>query len=104
MPVFSVERHDEEEAVRLIVEGELDMDTGPHLHAEIERAHAAAPARLVLDLRGVTFFDSTGLQMVLDAEVRCGEAGRELLVLPGHGEARRVFELADVTDRLRIAE
>jgi anti-sigma B factor antagonist len=104
MPVFSVARHDEADAVRLVVEGELDMDTGPRLREEIDRAHAAAPARLVLDLRGVTFFDSTGLQIVLDAEVRCREAGRDLLVLPGAGEARRVLELADVTDRLGIEE
>jgi anti-anti-sigma factor len=102
--VFSVERHDADEAVRLIVDGELDMDTGPRLQEEIERAYAAAPARLVLDLSGVTFFDSTGLQIVLDTEVRCRDAGRELLVLPGRGEARRVLELADVTDRLQMEE
>jgi anti-sigma B factor antagonist len=104
MPVFSIERHDEDEAVRLVVEGELDMDTGPRLLDEIERAHSGAPPRLVLDLRGLTFFDSTGLQIVLDAEVRCRAEGRELIVWPGTGEPRRVLELADVTDRLRIEE
>jgi anti-anti-sigma factor len=104
MPVFAVDRRDEDDSVRLVVDGELDMDTGPRLREEIERAHAAAPARLVLDLRGVTFFDSTGLQIVLDAEVRCRKGGRELLVLAGQGEPRRVLELADVTDRLRMEE
>jgi anti-sigma B factor antagonist len=104
MPVFAVDRQDEDDSIRLVVDGELDMETGPRLQAEIERAHAAAPARLVLDLRGVTFFDSTGLQIVLDAELRCREAGRELLVLAGQGEPRRVLELADVTDRLRMEE
>ncbi len=102
MPAFSVDRHDEADCVRLVVEGELDMDTGPRLRDEIERAHGAAPGRLVLDLRGVTFFDSTGLQIVLDAEVHCRESGRELVVWPGDGEPRRVLELADVTDRLRL--
>jgi anti-sigma B factor antagonist len=104
MPVFAVDRHAEDDSIRLVVDGELDMDTGPRLQGEVERAHAAAPARLVLDLRGVTFFDSTGLQIVLDAELRCREAGRELLVLAGQGEPRRVRELADVTDRLRMEE
>jgi anti-sigma B factor antagonist len=105
MPVFSVERHDEDDdCVRLLVQGELDMDTGPRLHEEIQRVHAAAPRRLVLDLRAVTFFDSTGLQIVLDAEVRCREAGRELVVLAGDGEPRRVLELADVSDRLTLEE
>jgi anti-sigma B factor antagonist len=104
MPVFSIERHDEAARLRLVVQGELDMETAPRLQEEIERAHAAAPAVLALDLREVTFFDSTGLQIVLDAEVRCREAGRALVVLAGHGEPRRVLELADVTDRLTLEE
>jgi anti-anti-sigma factor len=104
MPVFSVERHDEAARLCLVVQGELDMETGPRLRAEMDRAHAAAPAVLALDLRGVTFFDSTGLQIVLDAEVRCRESGRELLVLAGDGEPRRVLELADVTDRVKLEE
>jgi anti-sigma B factor antagonist len=104
MPVFSVERHDEDACVRLVAAGELDMDTRSRLRDELERAHAAAPARLVLDLRGVTFFDSTGLQMVLDTDLRCRDAGRELVVLAGDGEPRRVLELADVADGLRMEE
>ena len=35
---------------------------------------------LVLDLREVTFFDSTGLQLVLDADVRAREEGRTFIV------------------------
>jgi anti-anti-sigma factor len=105
MPVFSVERREEaDDCVRLLVQGELDMETGPRLQEEVERAHEAAPRRLVLDLREVTFFDSTGLQIVLDAEVRCRAVGRELVVLAGDGEPRRVFELADVSDRLTLEE
>ena len=104
MPVFSVDRQDEADRVRLVVDGELDMDTGPRLRDEIDRVHAAAPVRLVLDLRGVTFFDSTGLQILLDADARCREAGRELLVLAGQGEPRRVLELADVIGQLRMEE
>ena len=104
MPVFSIERHDEPDRLRLVVLGELDMETGPRLRDEVERALAAAPAVLVLDLHGVTFFDSTGLQIVLDAEVRCRENGHRLVVRAGDGEPRRVLELADVTDRLTLEE
>jgi anti-sigma B factor antagonist len=104
MPAFSNERQDEADCIRLILQGELDMETGPRLQEEVELAHAAAPPVLVLDLRGVTFFDSTGLQVLLDAEVRCRESGRELIVRAGAGEPRRVLELAGVTDRLNLEE
>ena len=59
---------------------------------------------LVLDLREVSFFDSTGLQLVLDADVRAREEGRRFVVLPGDGEPMRILELAEVADRLQLEE
>jgi anti-anti-sigma regulatory factor len=55
---------------------------------------------LTIDLTGVDFLDSTGLQIVLDADIRAHEAGRRLVVIAGEGEAARVFALAEVADRL----
>ena len=104
MMPFNVARHDSEDAIRIIVHGELDLETGPRVAGEIRQAEAAAPALLVLDLRNVTFFDSTGLQLVLDADVRAREEGRTFVVLPGDGEPRRILELAEVTDRLQLEE
>ena len=71
---------------------------------ERERAENDQPGVLVLDLREVTFFDSTGLQLVLDADVRAREEGRTFIVLAGDGEPRRVLELAEVTGRLNLEE
>jgi anti-anti-sigma factor len=104
MTPFTVDLQRDQGAIRIVVRGELDMDTGPRLWDELERAFTDAPARLVLDLQPVTFFDSTGLQLVLDAAVRCRDVGTEYIVLPGDGEPRRVLELADVTDRLVLEE
>jgi anti-anti-sigma factor len=101
---FSVERHPENDVVRVVVHGELDMETAPRVSEELIAAEADAPATLILDLRDVSFFDSSGLQVVLDADVRAREAGRTFVVLPGEGEPRRVLELAEVTDRLLLEE
>jgi anti-anti-sigma factor len=101
---FSIERQLEEDRVRVIVRGELDVETGPRLAEELLAVEATAPATLVLDLREVSFFDSTGLQLVLDAEVRAREQERTLVVLPGEGEPLRVLELAEVADRLTLEE
>jgi anti-anti-sigma factor len=101
---FSIERQLEEDRVRVIVRGELDVGTGPRLAEELRAVEATAPATLVLDLREVSFFDSTGLQLVLDAEVRAREQERTLVVLPGEGEPLRVLELAEVADRLTLEE
>ena len=91
--------------VRVIIRGELDMETGPRAEEIIRGAETGRPATLTLDLRGVTFFDSTGLQLVLDADVRAREEGRTfLLAVAPDGEPRRVLELAEVLGRLALEE
>jgi anti-anti-sigma factor len=102
---FTVEREQSDGVVRVIVRGELDMETGPRAEDELRQAEAGAPPTLVLDLREVTFFDSTGLQLVLDADVRAREEGRRFVVALGaDGEPRRILELAEVIDRLMLEE
>ena len=90
--------------MRVVVHGELDLDTGPRLEEELGQVRRAGPSALVLDLSQVTFFDSTGLQIVLDCDVRARADGHAFRVVPGGGEARRVLELAEVTERLEIEE
>jgi len=100
---FAVERIGNDGSVRVAVRGELDMATGPQVDEELLRAEAEATRRLVLDLTGVTFFDSTGMQVVLDAEVRSREAAYELVIAAAaDGEVLRVMELASVRDRLVV--
>ncbi len=104
MVPFTVERQLSDGTARILVRGELDMETGPRLDEEIRTIEAEGPAVLVLDLRGVSFFDSTGLQLVLDADVRAREEGRRFVVLPGDGEPLRILELAEVAGRLQLEE
>jgi anti-anti-sigma factor len=101
---FALERQLSDGTARIVVRGELDLSTGPRLEEEVRLAESEAPEVLVLDLRDVTFFDSTGLQLVLDADVRAREEGRAFVVAPGDGEPRRILELAEVADRLSLEE
>src|SRR4051794_27521893 len=100
---FTVERQQFNGTVRVVIRGELDMETGPRAEEELRRAEDDQPPVLVLDLREVTFFDSTGLQLVLDADVRAREEGRSFVVLVApESEPRRILELAEVADRLNL--
>jgi anti-anti-sigma factor len=101
---FALERQLSSGTARIVVRGELDLSTGPRAEEELRRTEAEKPETLILDLREVSFFDSTGLQLVLDADVRAREEGRALIVLPGDGEPRRILALAEVIDRLRLEE
>ena len=59
---FKVERQQSTGRVRVIVHGELDMETGPRAEEEIRRAENGRPEVLILDLREA--------QLTADVEIR----------------------------------
>jgi anti-sigma B factor antagonist len=101
MPL-DVARHDGALGPLVVVSGALDITTADALERSLMACEEAGPDAIELDLRGVDFFDSTGLQIVLDAHVRATSAGRRLVVVAGDGEARRVLDLAEVTADLEV--
>jgi anti-anti-sigma factor len=85
-----------EDGVRVVaVSGELDLDTMGQLNAALASDDAAL-ATTVLDLRGLTFIDSSGVSGVLSAARRARDAGGRLVCVPGPPSIRRVFELTGV--------
>jgi anti-anti-sigma factor len=52
----------------LHVTGEVDMEAEPMLRESLAAALAPAPAALVVDLTGVTFFASAGLHVLVDLQ------------------------------------
>ena len=69
------------------------------LQAELDMP-PASPTRVVLDLRGVTFIDSAGVRLVLEAM----RALPEFAVVPGGPEVPRVFRLVGLDERVRIVD
>ena len=56
------------DSVRVAPVGELDIATVDKLRAEVDRLRESGFTKLVLDLRGVRFLDSTGLRLVLELD------------------------------------
>lgn len=61
-----------------------------------------APARVVVDLSGLAFIDSSGLRMLLLADARAREHGYELVLLAGAESVQRVFEMTGALDVLHF--
>jgi anti-anti-sigma factor len=94
-PSFAIETTRAGATIRIAVLGELDLATAPALEDALTQA--GADARLVvLDLRGLSFLDSTGLRTVLQADARARSDGHDLLVVRGPQAVHRVFTLAGV--------
>jgi anti-anti-sigma factor len=83
--------------------GELDLAGIDSASQAIERAEQA-DGMLVLDLAGLTFIDSTGLEVILRAARRAQQTGRRLVVVRPRPYVRRLFELTAIDQSLDIVD
>jgi anti-sigma B factor antagonist len=77
----------------LLLSGELDLIGAEPLDRELRRLEARDAAGIEVDLRGLSFVDSTGVDLLLSARERARAAGRELSLRRGTARVQRVFEL-----------
>ena len=73
--------------------GELDLHKAAVLEREVLTLRGAGHDRIVIDLRGVEFMDSTGLRLLIGLHRAAQREGRSLSLVPGPGPVQRIFEL-----------
>jgi anti-anti-sigma factor len=84
--------------------GELDVATADDVQAELERVEATDASSIVLDLSDLTFMDSTGVRLLVNAEVRSRADSSRLTLLRGRPAVQRVLELTSVDVLLPFAD
>ena len=89
---------DDQGRSRVTLRGELDLGTAPQL----EQALAEADGDVLLDLRGLTFMDSTGVRLLLEAAESA--AGRLRIVPPSNGDARVTIEETGIAPLLPLVD
>jgi anti-anti-sigma factor len=88
----------------VVLQGELDLAGSAALEAEVERLAALEGVeRVVLDLSGLEFIDSSGLRAVALADRRMQAAERALALVRGPEVVQRVFDITRLSDRLHFA-
>jgi anti-sigma B factor antagonist len=97
---FRVEVEPDRDAVRVCPIGELDLSTVSEVRAQLDELRSAGFRRLILDLRGTTFMDSSGVRLALDANATSAADGTRFAIVPGPPEVQRTFEVAGLSDRL----
>lgn len=95
-----------EKTMEFVLTGELDLSNAPALQDVLDRAlenvvrTQGAPARLILDLRSLSFIDSTGIQTLVATKRRCEEHGTRLSLKIGDSQIARMLAVAGVADFL----
>ena len=87
----------------LTLSGEVDHHGARAMMQEMDRAvEASLPRRLILDLSGVTFMDSSGIAVILRAFRRVGALGGELTVRNVPAQAGKVIRAAGLERMIRF--
>jgi anti-sigma B factor antagonist len=94
------------DAVWMALGGELDVYATPSLRAALRNVERTGPRLIVLDLRGLSFLDSSGLAVLLGAHERAaGDPSLTVkLVITGSTEVEHLFETLHADDFLDIVE
>lgn len=86
------------------LKGEFDLAGVPAFEQELDREPGPHEGTVVLDMRGLTFLDSSGLRAVLMADRSVRADGRRCIVVRGPERVPRALELTGVDDRLEFVD
>lgn len=101
---FRYEVFPERDRVRVAPEGELDAAVVDELAEQMQVLRRSGFTWLVLDLRALTFIDSTGLRLVLAVAAAASSEGARLQLLRGPPAVQRIFELTGTLEQLPFGE
>lgn len=84
--------------------GEVDLASAQLLAEALTGLDTTALEAVVVDLRGLTFIDSTGLRAILAGRDHCAGQGIEFLLVPGPPQVQRLFSVVGLLDVLSFSE
>lgn len=100
---FSIRVRPEPDRVLVALAGELDIATVARAERPARELYERGFTSVVLDLRALTFVDSTGLKLLLRLDDLATSNGWRFAIVAGEGAAHRLLELTRLTDRFTHA-
>jgi len=79
----------------VVLRGEIDLAAAERLGAALAEAMAAG-SRIIVDLSGTSFMDSTGVNALIDAHHRLGQLPEAIVLRDPSPAVRRVLAVAGI--------
>jgi anti-sigma B factor antagonist len=98
--LLSITRSDDDRGVVLALSGELDVLSAPELEMHLTGLASEACPRVLLDLSGLTFVDSSGVSVLVKAKHEAEESGRRVTLRSPTEQVRQVFAVVGLADWL----
>ena len=86
------------------LKGEFDLAGVAAFETAFEREAFRMGEPVVVDMRGLSFIDSSGLRAVLMADHRLRSEGRRFILVRGPERVAKVLELTGVDHRLELVD
>jgi anti-anti-sigma factor len=99
---FSVSQHRLGDIRVVVPKREIDFLTAPLLEEELDRAIVEGDSKVVVDLCDVTFMDSSGAHVLLEASKRLRALGRGFSVICVRGSISRLLEILGLGDAFAL--
>jgi anti-sigma B factor antagonist len=84
----------------LELSGELDASSAPALRERLAEVATRGGGSLVVELSDLSFIDSTGLSVLLNAKRRLTRRGRAFAIVCPPGHVRRILEVTKLLETL----
>lgn len=86
-----------------VLAGEIDAHTAPMLEKSLAERLSSGSVHTDLDLRGVTFMDSSGLRVVVAATEALRAVDGDLTLVAPTSSVAKLIEVSGLSDHLSIA-
>jgi anti-anti-sigma factor len=95
------QQRDEHGVAHVYLTGEFDMENHDALVAALlGAAHDPLVERVVVDLSGTTFMDSSAFHALILARIAADKAGKRFAAVKPTAAVRRIFEILELRDIL----
>jgi anti-sigma B factor antagonist len=101
---FQVEVDEDRGGVTVTVTGDIDLATIRPLERARDRALEGNPTRVLIDLRGVRFIDSSGLKFLIETDRMSRSGGWRLALFRPQQAAMRVFAVTGIEKHLPFVD
>jgi anti-sigma B factor antagonist len=89
---------------RVTLRGELDLAASDVVERAVHDVCGQSCERVVLDVAGLTYCDSSGVRALVNASRECHERGARMIVSGAIGPVQRVFELVHADDLFEMSD
>jgi anti-sigma B factor antagonist len=84
--------------------GEIDLGCAPTLRVHINSVQGKRPRKLIIDLTGVPYMDSSGVATLVEAMQNARRSGSKLVLCGLQTKVRSIFEIARLDTVFTIVE